>query len=341
MSTETSAWLNQNVLIGFTEQRGNAWHHRAADQGDEPNHYTGAIPLEDVKRRLFNWQAISVPMWVDVPKEKRDDLGKMIAVPQRIAIVRDDTFEVLGVPSQSYQIHQYDDALLNRVSHLIDDDLQIGSAGLLKGGAIAWVQIEMRDNAQAADGIDYRPNLLCTTSMNGSIATTYKRTVTIVVCDNTRNIALAEDSPEFRVRHTANSTYKLQDARTALNIVHTLSDEFAAEVEKLLATKVSDKQYEQFLNVLLPINDDATAAAKSKRDNDYGQYMSLWKNDPRVTPWRNTGFGVAQAVNTYRQHIRPTRGNTIRVERNMMDSLTGVTENADKKALNQLFSLLS
>ena len=48
MSAETSTWLNTRTLIGFTDQRGHAWHYRAADQGDEPNHYPGAVPIGDV-----------------------------------------------------------------------------------------------------------------------------------------------------------------------------------------------------------------------------------------------------------------------------------------------------
>lgn len=34
MSSETSTWLNTSTLIGFTDQRGHAWHYRADDQGD-------------------------------------------------------------------------------------------------------------------------------------------------------------------------------------------------------------------------------------------------------------------------------------------------------------------
>jgi hypothetical protein len=33
-------------LIGFTDKRGHAWHYRPEEQGDEPNHYPGAIPLD-------------------------------------------------------------------------------------------------------------------------------------------------------------------------------------------------------------------------------------------------------------------------------------------------------
>ena len=48
MSAETSTWLNTQTLIGFTDQRGHAWHYRADDQGDEPNHYPSAVPVADV-----------------------------------------------------------------------------------------------------------------------------------------------------------------------------------------------------------------------------------------------------------------------------------------------------
>ena len=44
MSQESLESLNTNVLIGNTDHRGQAWHYRAGHQGDQPNHYPGAIP---------------------------------------------------------------------------------------------------------------------------------------------------------------------------------------------------------------------------------------------------------------------------------------------------------
>lgn len=334
MSTETNEWLNRNVLVGFTEKRGNAWHYRASDQGDEPNHYTGAIPIEDVRRRLFSWQALAVPMYV----KGNDD--RPMTVPNRVAIVRNDTYEVLGVPSASYKPHQYDDALLSNVEHVIDDNIQIGSAGLLKGGAVAWVQIEMPENLKVAD-VEFRPNLLATTSFNGSIATTYKRTVTIVVCDNTRAKALNEEGQEYRIRHTANSTFRLNDARDALGIVFQLGDEFSREIEQLLGTKVSDADFDKFLERLVPINDERNEAAKSRANNERDVYRSLWRDDERVARWRGNAFGAIQAVNTYRQHIKPTRGETLRVERTMLNTLTGVEGEADRLALDKLLAVVA
>lgn len=333
MSKETTTWLNQNVLIGMTDKRGNAWHYKASEQGAEPNHYTGAIPIEDVRRRLFHWEAVEMPMYVQTPT------GAYMEVPNRKAIVRNDTWETLGVPSNRYLPHQYDEWLLKSVANLLDSDLVIGSAGLLKNGAIAWTQIEMPENMKVGD-VEFRPNLLATTSFNGSIATTYKRTVTVVVCDNTREMALRENGQTFSVRHTANSNLRLGDAHQALNIVHQLGDQFSKEIERLLDMKVSDSQYENFVKRYVPVNDDQSKQAVTRADNTRFEFMNLWQNDVRVAPWRGTGFGVTQAVNTHRQHLRPTRGDTMAVERTMMDTLTGKTEIADAKAVSLLHALV-
>ena len=55
MSRETLTHLNTQTLIGYTSKRGQAWHYRADYQGAEPNHYEHAIPVADVRRRLFCW----------------------------------------------------------------------------------------------------------------------------------------------------------------------------------------------------------------------------------------------------------------------------------------------
>ncbi len=52
----------------------------------------------------------------------------------------------------------------------------------------------MPDTITTPEGVAFRPNLLATTSFDGSIATTYKRTVTDTMCDNTRELALSEST---------------------------------------------------------------------------------------------------------------------------------------------------
>ena len=333
MSKETLEHLNTQVLIGFTDKRGTAWHYKKEEQGTEPNHYAGAIPVADVQRRLFSWQAVAMPMHITSPD------GTQHEVPNRQAIVRNDNWQVLGVPSKAYQPHQYDEWLLKQVANLLDDDLSIGSAGLLKGGAVAWVQVEMPENWKVA-GVEFRPHLLATTSFNGEIATLYKRTCTIVVCDNTRATALREHGQEFRVKHTSQSLMRLADARQALSIVQNVGEAFAAEIEKLMSQQMSDKQFDRFLNILAPSDDRESKQSQTRAENTRNTLRQMWQVDIRCAPFRNTVFGAVQTVNTWRQHIKPTRNGRSMIERTMLDTMTGITEVADREVLDMAMAVV-
>lgn len=332
MSSETSLWLNRNVLVGMTEQRGTAWHFRQSDQGEEPNHYPGPIPIEDIRRRLFFWKAVPVELQYDTP------FG-MKQVPNNVVLARNDTWEVVGLNSRKYQPHQFEEWLVDGVATLMDDDIVPESAGLLRNGSIAWVQIGVPETMKVAD-VEFRPTLLATTSFNGSIATTYKRVVTVVVCDNTREMALNEQGQVFRIRHTSKSLRRIGEARDALHIVHTMGDEFAREVEKLLAVKVDDRQFERFLTKLVPSEGKNSKAGETRSFGQREKYRLMWNTDERVSPWKGTAYGVLQMVNTAFQHERPVRKNTIAVERTMLETLKGTVAENDEHALNLLFSVV-
>lgn len=126
-------------------------------------------------------------------------------VEGRQAICRSDdhTGAVLGIFAPGYAMHQYDEWLLTTVANLLDDDLAIGSAGLPREGAIAWVEVSVPDTITTPEGVDFRPNLLATTSFDGSIATTFKRTITATVCDNTRELALSEKGQQYKANTQA------------------------------------------------------------------------------------------------------------------------------------------
>ncbi|PRH79339.1 hypothetical protein C6N75_09650 [Streptomyces solincola] len=337
MSRETLDWLSSNTLIGFTEKRGPAWHHRAGDD----NHYPGPIPVELVERRLFDWEAEERELFTATHNPGSGE-SAFRAVLGSKAIVRSDTGSVLGIFKDGYQPHQYREWLLSNVATILDDDLQIGSAGLLRGGAIAWVSVEVAENRSMAGGIVFRPFLMATTSFDGSLATTYKRGVTNVVCDNTMNAFLREAGETFRVRHSAKSLTKLARARDALGIVFDTGDAFEREVEHLLSVKVDDATWGRIVDELMPMPDNLTtragkvAAAHATKKRDAVQ--QLYHHDLRVAPWAGTGWGAWQAFNTWGQHEKQVRGAT-RQERNMLRTATGDIEKEDVATVERILSL--
>lgn len=335
MSMETAEWLNRNVLIGYTNQRGTAWHYRATAQGAEPNHYPGPVPVADIKRRLFHWNAIPGRVLVHT------DRHGLRPSPERLAVVADDTGEDLGIFMQGYEIHQFQDWLLEKVEAILDDGLAVGSAGLLKNRAQAWVSVEVPDTVQTPEGVQFRPHLLACTSHDGSLATTYKRTVTNVVCDNTMGAALRGAGQVIKVKHSKGSRQgrlEVLSAKQALDMVQVLADEFTQQVQQLCQVSVSEAQWQDFLRAHAP--DTGSKRSRTIAGNRRTELHRLWQFDNRVSPWRGTAWGVLQAVNTYEHHHGTVRGAS-RPERNLSRAVTDHADTLDSATLSTLDTVLA
>lgn len=329
MSSETLQHLNTNTLIGFTDKRGNAWHYRQEEQGAESNHYVGAIPVEDVERRLFDWEGMSSPVQYTLPN------GQGRTADDRQVIFRSDTGDALGVFKSGYQIHQYKPWLIGNVETIADSDLEIASAGLLKNGAQAWVQFELPETLVAAEGVQFRPFLGAATSMDGSLASTYFAGAQLVVCDNTLAAGLNGAAGKVRVKHSVRSLSRINDVRDALGIVYQVADQFQEEVDALTATVVTDAEWSAFVEAHTALGPNPTVRSVGMAERKAEELNGLWNADPRVSPWKGTAFGVLQAVNTHAHHFQTVRGAS-RVDRNMERAITGGVEKLDRSTLDLL-----
>lgn len=344
MSQESMQTLNTDTLIGFTDERGMAWHYRAEMQGELSNHYPQAIPVEDVRKRLFHWKAAEGDITSTVITEN----GVLVVKdPSRKTIVRPDTMRILGIFKRGYLIHDFDEWLIKNVEAILGDELAVSSAGLLKGGAVAWVEVSVPKTIVTPEGVEFRPNILAATSLDGSLSSTYARTIQNTVCDNTLAAALTEPGQKIKVKHSRNSLVRLADVQEALNIVHTMADDFAAQVAQLCNTTVTDAQWDKFLAGLAPTTDEkgeektgrGLTLATKKQDT----LRKMWNTDARVEPWKNTAWGVLQAVNTATHHefdVRLGEDGT-RAERNMLRAVTGETEKTDLATMNLLAGVLA
>lgn len=345
MSAESSQWLNLNTLIGFTDKRGKAWHYREAHQGAETNHYPGAIPVEDVRRRLFHWQPITTALRATAELLTEDGVTLIdICDNTRQVLIRPDTQTVLGVFSDGYKIHDYQEWLIENVYAITDTELHVASAGLLKGGAQAWVQFEYPDTEEYA-GFAFRPFVTAFTSLNGSLASGYTTGIQAVVCDNTLSANVSDAKREGTIakrRHTKNSLDNISDIREALKIeLPKVSQDFQHQVDVLTAVKVTDAVWSAFIETHMPIAETVSPKGKTTTENRRAALTGLWNNDTRVTPWKGTAFGVLQAVNTYEHHLSKISG-VERAEKNMTRVVRQEHHELDRgtiATLNRVFSV--
>ena len=348
MSRETLSWLNNNVLVGFTDKRGPAWHGRRGDD----NHYPGAVPVADVRKRLFSFEVEEVPVGtIEHTLTSTGVAETHETIPGLKAIRHKDTHKVFDIVSLNWQPHLYDEWLIQNVETILDDELQIGTAGLLEGGGKAWVQVEKPDTVEFAGGVLARPFLLAATALSRKLSTTYGLSVTNTVCDNTMNIALGEHGGfRQKIRHSKNSLDKIQDVREALGIIHTATDSFGKQVEELLNQRVSERQ---FLSIVesevpgkIPTLSDFSGPQFHRKLTHWKKVQEkrtfihdLYRFDERVAPWTGTGYGVWQAFNTYQQHETAIQKKTIRVERNAKKMIAGDLARDDQRILEKIGAL--
>lgn len=334
MSAETLEWLNANSLIGFTAERGKAWHYL---EGYD-NHFEGAIPVERVESLL------AVPL-VEATLTATLPDGTVVPIPEKKAIVRADTHHTTGIFGLGYTIHPYDEWLRQNLDTILSGGLQFGSAILLKEGGVAAVQVELpetrtADGSKGAEPVKHRPHVTAATSADGSMATVYMRGTRIWVCDNTLAYAMREkDALKVKVRHSSGSLARVGEIRMSLGLmVEEAGDEFDQMVRELTAQYVTDQKFAEVVQAYTGTGKDLPdGRSKTMAENKEKALLDLWRNDGRVAPWRNSAWGVLAAFNTADHHLFSQKGNVAkRAERNEIRFLNGDREQFDRNVLRLL-----
>jgi phage/plasmid-like protein (TIGR03299 family) len=334
MSTDTKQYARQGFLIGQTNISSDGLH--AVKHGL----YPGFIPIEDVKP-LFDWEPVSrTPEYPALVTDSGIIMDHHVDITKQTMWRPPGVFgpEDSGAPlghfgAGSYKAHSYMKWCIENVFSIIDDPgIGINSAALLNEGAVAAVTISVPKTVVTKTGVEFLPNLIAATSLNGSIASSYVASRIKPVCRNTLMAGL-KGNVAYRLKHTKNSEFKIHDAQEALGIMYASSDEFSAQIDKLVETKKTDRQFDKFVDAWA--NVDGAKRKKMVEDRRLA-LRRMYESDPRVVEWKGTAYGILQAVNTWWHHEQPTRGDTNRIERNIFRSINGDTEKMDAKVLQLL-----
>lgn len=327
MSAETIEWLNANSLIGFTDERGKAWHHL---EGVD-NHFPGAIPVE----RMLDLMSYPLAEGVPTVTVLTEDGVQTFEAKGHKGIVRLDTGETFKFFREGYRIHQPREWLVQNLDTLTHGGLNLAAGLLLKGGAVAAVQAELEGTREAAEGVKHRPYITAATSMDGSMATTYLVGTRLWVCDNTLTYALAENTAlRHKVRHSSNSLNRMAEVRANLGlVVEEVGDTVDAEIKRLTSEFVSDSRWQSFVDAFTGLDDIKRPGGKAEKNGHRkaADLSRLWNSDERVAPWKNSAWGVLAAVNTAEHHIWGTDEN--RETRNGLRTVKGQWDAIDQNTL--------
>jgi phage/plasmid-like protein (TIGR03299 family) len=236
-------------------------------------------------------------------------------------VVRDNPFDGgldrLGVVKKRYKVYQNEE-LFSFGDDIVDGGGQWETAGSIKDGAVVFgsllIDKDVIIGAGSADDL-VKIYLLVNTSHDGSMSIQASVTPTRVVCQNTLQFALAANPQSFKIRHTQTMDGRLIEARKALGLTFAYADEFAAEMEKLYQTAVTDNQFDAIIASLYPEPESDVKGSVAKWEAKRDTLFDIW-NDSAEGPAttgasRGTAWGALNALTEREDWYRnPRSGNT-------------------------------
>jgi phage/plasmid-like protein (TIGR03299 family) len=310
----------------FFSARQPAWHKLGVITPD-------ALTAQDaLQTAQLDWQVkvSESPVSVDVN-------GTKISVQDKFLTYRDHPktgLNALGVVGNRYTPIQNNEAF-EFLNYLADESGAVfETAGSLGKGERVFMTMKFPESMSLANGADLVDHyILAVNSHDGTTSFQVAVTPIRVVCQNTVRLGLARATNKISLRHTANAAQKVQQARETLGLMFKYQDEFQKEVDKLLAIDISDNDFNQFVESLIPLpaRKDATEREINTVWRKRDEIGELWKA-PTQANVANTAWAAYNAVVEWSDWSKRIRGgedkDALRAERLIL----GIGEEIKDKA---------
>lgn len=172
------------------------------------------------------------------------------------ANIRDTDRQILGVVSDRYKIIQNDEAFAF-TDELLGSGVRYETAGSLQEGRKVWLLARL-PREYIISGERISPYLVFSNTHDGSGAVKVAVTPIRVVCNNTLNLALNTAKRSWSMIHTGDIRNKISDAKETLFMADKYMENLGCEFEKLRRQKMTDRQVKEYIEMLLPIEEDAS-----------------------------------------------------------------------------------
>lgn len=221
------------------------------------------------------------------------------------ANVRDSDRKVLGVVTDRYKVIQNQEAFAF-TDELLGEGVRYETAGSLHGGKKVWLLAHM-PHEYIISGERISPYLLFSNTHDGSGAIKVALTPIRVVCQNTLNLALSQASRSWSMIHTGNIQNKLQEAKDTLFMAEKYMDNLGKEFETLRMQSMTDKQVMEFIETLLPIEDNATSQQKRNMKRLQEDMKMRYFDAPDLQDVGRNAYRFINAVSDFATHAEPLR----------------------------------
>lgn len=221
------------------------------------------------------------------------------------ANVREQDGKILGVVTNRYKVVQNRDAFAF-TDELLEDGVKYETAGSLQGGRKIWILAKLPDK-YIIQGEQIMPYLVFSNTHDGSGAIKVAMTPIRVVCNNTLNLALNSAKRVWSANHTGDIGAKMEDAKKTLFMAEEYMSELGKEFSTLSRKKVSDPAVEEYIDLLLPIADNASETTERNMLKLRQDMKQRYHYAPDLRNIGKNAYRFINAVSDFATHAKPLR----------------------------------
>lgn len=265
------------------------WHGLGTKVGEAPE------SAEALKMAGLDWQVLQEPIYTDA--------GDKISGYK--ANIRDTDRKVLGVVTDRYKVIQNTEAF-SFTDALLGKGVRYETAGSLQEGRKVWLLARL-PREYIISGERIAPYLVFSNTHDGSGAVKAAITPIRVVCNNTLNLALRTAKRSWSMIHTGNIAEKVQEAEDTLFLADKYMDSLAGEFERLRKQTLSDQKVKEYIELLLPIEENATPMQSNNIWKLRRDMQSRYFDAPDLQDTGKNAYRFINAVSDFATHARPLR----------------------------------
>lgn len=252
-----------------------------------------------------------------------------IEIPDKIAIMRTDTEDVLGIHGKNYDPYQNHELmeLLHQISG--KTGLQLHTGGFFKGGGKIWFQLKSDNLSLNGDVIE--GFLSGFNSFDGSSSLGLGNSTFTVSCENSWWAAYRE--VKTKLRHSASMRPKIEEMLANIDVVLNQEKKLFEEITRLSQTRMTHAQEDLITTLLFNLtkeellNESELSTRKKNQMEDFRKDLRAEITDKGDNLW-----GLFSGVTRYTTHSMKSTDNT----EGKMFGQTGVRERRIFKELVEM-----
>ena len=265
------------------------WHGLGIMVADAPN------SKDALRLAGLNWKVLQEPVYTE---------NKELIQGYK-ANVRNSDRKVLGVVTDRYKVIQNEEAFAF-TDALLGEGVRYETAGSLQEGRRVWMLARLpREFIIGGERIS--PYMVFSNTHDGSGAVKTALTPIRVVCNNTLNLAIRTEKRSWSMIHTGDISGKIEEAKNTLLLADEYMTALGQEFENLRKIKLSERQVQDYIKILLPMEENYTLQQKRGIEKLREDMRMRYFDAPDLKDVGNNGYRFVNAVSDFATHSTPRR----------------------------------